>query len=102
MHARGEPSALALMPAAKRHERDDLAAENVRARNRWGAVHVNLLDHLEDVLGARRTDRNDHDSAWLQLLEQGRGDVVDATGDDDLVERRRLRPARSEEHTSEL
>ena len=52
-----------------------------------------LLDDLEDVLRARRTDRDHHDAADLELLQQRRRNVVDAAGDDDLVERGRLLPA---------
>ena len=45
------------------------------------------------MLRAGRTNRNDHDPARLQLLQQRRGNVVDAAGDDDLVEGRRVLPA---------
>src|SRR5439155_811760 len=40
-----------------------------------------------------RADRNDHQAAGLELLQQRRRDVVDAAGDDDLVEGRVLLPA---------
>ena len=45
------------------------------------------------MLRAGRPDRNDHDFVGLELLQQRRRDVVDAAGDDDLVERRRFGPA---------
>src|SRR3984957_7537565 len=84
---------LALVAAGQRHEGNDLAAENVGARDRRGAVRADLLDHFEDMLRPGRTNRNDHDPRRLQLLQQRRRDMVDAAGDDDLVERRRLLPA---------
>ena len=58
-----------------------------------GAVRAGRLHHLEDVLRAGRADGDDHDPVGLQLLQQRRRDVVDAAGDDDLVERRGLGPA---------
>ncbi len=57
------------------------------------AVGSGLLDHLEDVLRAGRPHGDDHDPVRPQLLQERRRDVVDAAGDDDLVERRRLGPA---------
>ena len=51
------------------------------------------LDDLQHALGAGRPDRNDHDPVGLELLQQRRRNMVDAAGDDDLVERRRLFPA---------
>src|SRR5215813_3261500 len=57
------------------------------------AVGGLLLDHLEDVLRARRPDWNHHDAADLELLQERRRNMVDAAGDDDLVERPRLFPA---------
>src|SRR5208337_1580009 len=91
--ARPAPPSARLMAAAQRNEGDDLAAEDVGARDALRAARVGLLDHLQNMLRAWRADRNDHDSAGAQLLQERRRDVVDAAGDDDLVERRRLRPA---------
>ena len=45
------------------------------------------------MLRAGRADRNDHDPVRGQLLQERRGDVIDAAGDDDLVERPSLLPA---------
>src|ERR1700733_10659866 len=45
------------------------------------------------MLRARRADGNDHDPVWRELLQQRRGNVIDAAGDDDLVEWLSLRPA---------
>src|SRR6478752_8568078 len=52
-----------------------------------------LLDDLEDTLRAGRADRNHHEPVGLELLQQRRRDVIDAAGDDDLVERGILLPA---------
>ena len=52
-----------LMPAGQRHEGNDLAAENVRARHFEGAVGTDRRDHFEDVLRAGRADGDDHDAA---------------------------------------
>ena len=52
-----------LMPAAQRHEGNDLAAENVRAHHFEGAIGVDRLDHFEDMLRAGRADGDDHDAA---------------------------------------
>src|SRR5580658_5335782 len=76
----------------ERHEWDDPAAVDVGPRDRHLAVRPFRLDDLEHALRARRPDRNDHDSAGLQLLQQRRGNVVDAAGDDDLVEGRGILP----------
>src|SRR5438128_2245695 len=38
-------------------------------------------------------DRDDHDAIRPELLKERRRDVVDAAGDDDLVEGRKLLPA---------
>src|SRR6185503_17816402 len=54
---------------------------------------VGVLGDLEHVLAARIADRNDHDAARLELLQQRRRNVVDAGRDDDLVERAVLFPA---------
>src|SRR3984957_21047966 len=45
------------------------------------------------MLRALRADRNDHDPVWGEWREQWRGNVIDAAGDDDLVERLSVRPA---------
>jgi len=45
------------------------------------------------VLRARRPDRNDHDPVRGQLLQERRRDMVDAAGDDDLVEGGEFLPA---------
>src|ERR1700722_7448065 len=45
------------------------------------------------MLRAGWPDRNDHDPVWRQLLQQRRGDVIDAAGDNDLFKRRILLPA---------
>ena len=50
-----------LMPAGQRHEGNDLAAENIRPRNADRAVRAGGLDHLQNMLCARRADGNDHD-----------------------------------------
>src|SRR5437879_5066681 len=68
------------------------ASVDVGALDRDLAARL-LLDDLEDVLRTRRPDRDHHDAAGLELLQQRRGDVVDAAGDDDLVEGARLLPA---------
>src|SRR3984957_11083272 len=52
-----------------------------------------VLDDFQNPLSAWRPDRNDHDSARLQLLQERRRNVIDAAGDDDLVKRRRLFPS---------
>src|SRR5579872_3680113 len=85
--------ALRLVTAGQWHEGYDLAAENIRPRNRDGAVGAGRLDHFENVLRAGRPDWDDHDAARLQLLQQGRRDVIDAAGDDDLIEGRVFLPA---------
>ncbi len=76
----------------ERHERHDLAVVDVRPRDGERAVGLLVLDHLEQALGARRAHRDHHDAPDLQLLEERRWDVVDAAGDDDLVERSGLFP----------
>src|SRR6516165_12415185 len=75
------------------HERNDASAVDVGTRDRHLAVLALVLNHLENALRAGRPDRNDHDTACLQLLEERRRHVVDAAGDDDLVEWRRLLPS---------
>jgi hypothetical protein len=53
-----------LMPASQRHEGNDLAAENVRARHFDGAVRIDRCGHFEDMLRAGWADGDDHDAAW--------------------------------------
>src|SRR5262245_41775785 len=69
------------------HEGDRPAVVDVGALDGDLAAGGDVLDHLEDVLRPRRPDRNDHDAAVLELLQQGGRNMVDAAGDDDLVER---------------
>src|SRR5262245_28540967 len=69
------------------HEGDRPAVVDVGALDGDLAAGGDVLDHLEDVLRPRRPDRNDYDAAVLELLQQGGRNVVDAAGDDDLVER---------------
>ena len=57
------------------------------------AVGALRLGDLEHALRARRADRDHHQAARLQLLQQRRRHVVDAAGHDDLVEGRGLFPA---------
>src|SRR5271157_465017 len=45
------------MPAAQRHDWNDLAAEDVGPRHRGCAVGADPLDHLQDMLRPRRADR---------------------------------------------
>src|ERR1700675_4725772 len=45
-----------------------------------------LLADLEHVLGVGRADRDHHDAAGLELLQKRRWNMVDAAGDNDLVE----------------
>ena len=76
----------------ERDERDDLVID-IRARDPDGPVRTLLLHHLQDHVLTRRADRNHHDAIRAQLTEQRRGDVIDAAGNDDLVERRGFFPA---------
>src|ERR1700749_2029153 len=75
------------------NEWDDPAAVDVGSSDGHLAVRSLVLDHLQDALRSRRSHWNDHDSAGLQLLQQWRRNMVNAAGDDDLVERRRLFPS---------
>src|ERR1700733_168643 len=45
------------------------------------------------MLRAGRPNRNNYDSVTNELLQERRGNVIDAAGDDDLVERRVPPPA---------
>src|SRR5262249_55931935 len=74
-------------------EGDRPAGVDVGALDRNLAARGDVLDDLEDVLRTRRPDRDDHDAAGLELLEERRRNVVDAAGDDDLVEWGRFLPA---------
>ena len=76
----------------KRDERDDLVV-HVRAHNPDGTVGALLFDHLQNDVLTRRADRNHHDSVRAQLAEQRRRNVIDAAGNDNLVERCGLFPA---------
>ena len=49
-------------------------------RETLSAPVAGLLDHFEDMLRAGRADQNDPDSARAQLLQEWRGNVVDASG----------------------
>src|SRR5262245_11098157 len=75
------------------HEGDRPAVVDVGALDGDLAAGGDVLDHLEDVLRPRRPDRDDHDAAALELLQQGGRNMVDAAGDDDLVERGGVLPA---------
>src|SRR4029077_19946857 len=76
----------------KRNEWNDPAAVDVGSGDRHLPVGGLVLDDFQNPLSAWRPDRNDHDSAGLQLLQQRGRNMVDAAGDDDLVKRRRLFP----------
>src|SRR5262245_43848952 len=71
----------------ERHERHEPTVVDIGTLDRDLAAGAGLLDHFEDTLGARRADRDHHDAAGFELLKQGRRNVIDAAGDDDLVER---------------
>src|SRR5271170_493677 len=75
------------------HEIDDGAAINVGARDIDPALRALALDDFQHMLGAWRSNRNDHDPVGLELLQQRRGNMVDAAGDNDLVEGRLFLPA---------
>ena len=77
----------------ERHERHDPTAVHIRAGDLYRVVGCLLLDDLEQPLGAGGPNRDHHDAASRELLQQRRGNVVDAAGDDDLVEGSRLLPA---------
>jgi hypothetical protein len=47
-----------------------------------------ILHHAKNALSAKRANRYYYDAAGLQLLQQGRRNVVDAAGHDDLVDQR--------------
>ena len=73
------------------------SASRVRGTKRTGTIVSSRssrrpLAHDHQLL-RQRADRNDHAPAGLELLDQRRRDVVGRRGDDDGVERRRLRPA---------
>src|SRR5271168_315112 len=86
---------------------DDLLAFKLGERNEWNnpaAVDVGsgdchlpvgglVLDNFQNALSARRPNRNDHDSAGLQLLQQWGRNVINAASDDDLVKWGRLFPS---------
>src|SRR5262249_24080117 len=57
------------------------------------AVRALLLHHLEHTLSAGGGDRYDHDTADSELLQERRRNMIDATGDDNLVEWGNLLPA---------
>src|SRR5262245_39983810 len=77
----------------ERHEGNNPTAVDVHACDLYGPVGLLLLDDLEQTLGARGPNGDHHDAPQSQLLQQRRRNVVYAAGDDDLVERGRLRPA---------
>src|SRR5439155_1638800 len=89
------------MPAAdhfadqlgERDEIDDRAAIDVGPGDRNCAARADSLGDLEDMLGSGRSDGDDHDTAGLQLLQERRWNMVDAAGDDNLVEGRFFRPS---------
>src|ERR1700704_7160301 len=77
----------------ERDKRYDSAIVDVRSRDGEIAVGPLLLGHLEQPLGAGRADRYHHDAADLELLQQCRRNMIDAAGDDDLVEGSGFPPA---------
>src|SRR5215467_1266817 len=77
----------------ERHEGNNPTAVDIHACDLHGPVGLLLLDDLEQTLGARRPNGDHHDAPQSQLLQQRWRNVVYAAGDDDLVERGRLRPA---------
>src|SRR5258705_11319052 len=77
----------------ERNERYDAAVVDVRSGDGEIAVGAVLLGDFEEPLGAGWADRNHHDSAGLELSQQRWRDMVDAAGDDDLVEGGSLLPA---------
>src|SRR5262249_51689607 len=87
------PVDYAVHQLGERNEIDDGAAINIGARHGDGTIRGDLLGHLQDVLGSRRANWDHHDPVVLQLMQERWRDVVDAAGDDDLVERRLFRPA---------
>jgi hypothetical protein len=76
----------------KRNEWNDPAAVDVGSRDCKLPIGSLVLDDFQNTLSAWRPDRNDHDSAGLQLLQQRGRNMVDAAGNNDLVKRRRLFP----------
>src|SRR5262249_46598360 len=74
------------------HERHRPPPIDVGALDGDLPTHVFLV-HLQDVLHPRLPHRNHEHAAGLELLQQGWGNMIDAAGDDDLVEGGILRPS---------
>src|SRR6202020_736744 len=87
------PADLLAFKLGKRNEWNDPAAVDVGSGDCQLPIGSLALNDFQNTLSAWRPDRNDHDPAGLQLLQQRGRNMVDAAGDDDLVERRRLFPA---------
>src|SRR5262249_38678556 len=84
---------LAALKLGEGNEIDDCTAVNVGSLDAYRPARVLLPGHFEDVLRARRTNGYHHRSLGCELPQQIGRDVVDAAGDDDLVEGRRIGPA---------
>ncbi len=95
--SKGEPVVragdLVAIELGEGNERHDLAAVDVLAAGGDRSVGPLGLGHLEHALRAGRADRDHHQAAGLELLQQRRRHMVDTAGHDDLVERTRLFPA---------
>src|SRR6202453_1431457 len=76
----------------KRNEWNDPAAVDVGSGDCQRPIGGLSLNDFQNTLSAWRPDRNDHDPAGLQLLQQRGRNMVDAAGNNDLVKRRRLFP----------